>query len=89
MEWFENTFWNDEVHELFYQEYRKASPALQETAIITQTKALIQSINHNALKAAESLLLLCWHAHHFNKAKQAEVEALTERVNLKLKKLES
>ncbi len=88
MEWFENTFWNDEIHQLFYKQYQKAPPALQETALIAQAKTLIQSINQDALKAAESLLLL-WHARHFNTAREAEVEALIEKVSLKLKKLES
>lgn len=63
--WYLAKNWDNEQHQSFYHHYRKAEPELQEKALLEQAALLAKHLDHNTLKAAESLLIL-WMSRHFN-----------------------
>lgn len=79
MSWFQNPYWNDELHRAFYEHYKVADPELQERALIEQASLLSKHLDNTTLKAAESLLIL-WISRHYNKDNAPLVYSLMQDI---------
>jgi hypothetical protein len=85
--WCQHAQWNEDTHRDFYDHYHRKSRREQERGLLKQAHLWSQLEGQEALKAAESLMIL-WFMHHGDSKDAQEAQRLIEYINKRLRVLE-